>query len=89
LIHSKSGHCSRQVKVLGSLKADAEAFFGHPVTRAVITVPAYFNHRQRKSTIAAGRIAGLTGTTAADTRCCRACCFHGIAAYLPGSLPSR
>ncbi len=46
--------------VLRSLKADAEAFFGGPVTRAVITCPAYFNDRQRKSTIAAGRIAGLS-----------------------------
>ena len=46
--------------VLRSLKADAEAHFNCPVTRAVITVPAYFNDRQRKATIAAGRIAGLT-----------------------------
>jgi molecular chaperone HscC len=46
--------------VLRSLKADAEAFFGRPVSRAVITVPAYFNDRQRKATIAAGRIAGWT-----------------------------
>ena len=45
--------------VLAALKADAEAFFGEPVARAVITVPAYFNDRQRKATIAAGRIAGL------------------------------
>src|SRR5205085_5919575 len=45
--------------VLRSLKADADAFFGRPVTRAVITAPAYFNDRQRKATIAAGRIAGL------------------------------
>src|SRR5262245_677253 len=45
--------------VLASLKADAEAFFGEPVKRAVITAPAYFNDRQRKATIAAGRIAGL------------------------------
>jgi molecular chaperone HscC len=45
--------------VLRSLKADAEAHFGEPVTRAVITCPAYFNDRQRKATIAAGRIAGL------------------------------
>ncbi len=45
--------------VLRALKADAEAHFGGPVTRAVITVPAYFNDRQRKATIAAGRIAGL------------------------------
>src|SRR5262245_37141041 len=33
--------------VLSSLKADAEAFFGEPVHRAVITVPAYFNDQQR------------------------------------------
>ncbi|AMV23286.1 Chaperone protein HscC [Gemmata sp. SH-PL17] len=46
--------------VLRALKADAEAFFGHPVARAVITVPAYFNDRQRKATIAAGKIAGWT-----------------------------
>jgi molecular chaperone HscC len=45
--------------VLRSLKADAEAFLGRSVTRAVITCPAYFNDRQRKATIAAGRIAGL------------------------------
>ncbi|MBY0458677.1 MAG: Hsp70 family protein [Gemmataceae bacterium] len=46
--------------VLRAIKADAEAFFGHPVSRAVITVPAYFNDRQRKATLAAGRIAGWT-----------------------------
>jgi len=46
-------------RVLAALKADAETFFGRPVTRAVITVPAYFNDRQRKATIAAGKIAGL------------------------------
>jgi molecular chaperone HscC len=46
--------------VLRSLKADAEAHFGRPIHRAVITVPAYFNDGQRKATIAAGRIAGLT-----------------------------
>lgn len=45
--------------VLAALKADAGAFFKQTVTRAVITVPAYFNDRQRKATIAAGRIAGL------------------------------
>jgi molecular chaperone HscC len=45
--------------VLRSLKADAEAHFGEPVTRAVVTVPAYFNDQQRKATINAGRIAGL------------------------------
>jgi molecular chaperone HscC len=45
--------------VLGSLKADAEAFLGTPVTEAVITVPAYFNDLQRKATKAAGALAGL------------------------------
>jgi molecular chaperone HscC len=45
--------------VLRSLKSDADAFFGEPVHRAVITVPAYFNDRQRKATLAAGKIAGL------------------------------
>ncbi|MGG7566030.1 Hsp70 family protein [Rhodovulum sp. DZ06] len=46
--------------VLGALKADAEAFLGAPVTEAVISVPAYFNDVQRKATIAAAGIAGLT-----------------------------
>jgi molecular chaperone HscC len=46
--------------VLRSLKADAEKFLGEPVTQAVITVPAYFNDRQRKATKRAGQLAGLT-----------------------------
>lgn len=46
--------------VLASLKADAEAHLGEPVTAAVITVPAYFNDRQRKATKRAGQLAGLT-----------------------------
>ncbi len=45
--------------VLAELKADAEAFFGRQVTRAVVTVPAYFNDGQRQATKDAGRIAGL------------------------------
>jgi molecular chaperone HscC len=45
--------------VLRQLKADAEAFTGETVTGAVITVPAYFNDRQRKATRRAGEIAGL------------------------------
>jgi molecular chaperone DnaK len=45
--------------VLAELKADAEAWFGRPVRRAVITVPAYFNDGQRQSTKDAGLIAGL------------------------------
>lgn len=45
--------------VLRTLKADAEAALGEPVTGAVITVPAYFNDRQRKATRRAGEAAGL------------------------------
>lgn len=45
--------------VLKSLKADAEAHLGEIVTEAVITVPAYFNDTQRKSTRLAGELAGL------------------------------
>jgi molecular chaperone HscC len=45
--------------VLKSLKADAEAYLGQPVTEAVITVPAYFNDKQRKATRRAGELAGL------------------------------
>ncbi|MGI4854576.1 MAG: Fe-S protein assembly chaperone HscA [Janthinobacterium lividum] len=45
--------------VLGQLKRNAERYFGQPVTRAVITVPAYFNDAQRQATKDAGRIAGL------------------------------
>jgi molecular chaperone DnaK len=46
-------------KVLSKLKADAEAYLGGKVTKAVITVPAYFNDDQRKATKDAGKIAGL------------------------------
>jgi molecular chaperone HscC len=46
--------------VLGSLKADAEAFLSQAVDEAVITVPAYFNDTQRKATKAAGELAGFT-----------------------------
>jgi len=45
--------------VLTQLKKNAERFFGAPVTKAVITVPAYFNDAQRQATKDAGRIAGL------------------------------
>jgi molecular chaperone HscC len=45
--------------ILRSLKEDAEAFLGEPVTEAVITVPAYFNDKQRKATHRAGELAGL------------------------------
>jgi molecular chaperone DnaK len=45
--------------ILQKIKADAEAYLGEPVDRAVITVPAYFNDAQRNATKDAGRIAGL------------------------------
>ena len=45
--------------ILLQLKANAERFFSAPVTKAVITVPAYFNDAQRQATKDAGRIAGL------------------------------
>jgi len=45
--------------ILGKLKADAEAALGHPVSRAVITVPAYFNDAQRGATKRAGELAGF------------------------------
>jgi molecular chaperone DnaK len=46
--------------VLGYLKEAAEAYLGEKVTRAVITVPAYFNDSQRQATKDAGTIAGLS-----------------------------
>lgn len=46
--------------VLQKIKTDAEAYLGAPVTRAVITVPAYFDDAQRQATKQAGEIAGLT-----------------------------
>ncbi|GAE26949.1 chaperone protein DnaK [Halalkalibacter wakoensis JCM 9140] len=45
--------------ILQKLKSDAEAYLGETVTKAVITVPAYFNDSQRQATKDAGKIAGL------------------------------
>ncbi|KAI0688496.1 heat shock protein 70 [Cytidiella melzeri] len=45
--------------VLSKMKETAEAYLGHPVTHAVVTVPAYFNDAQRQATKDAGTIAGL------------------------------
>ncbi len=47
-------------KILSKAKADAESYLGGEVTRAVITVPAYFDDSQRQATKQAGEIAGLT-----------------------------
>jgi len=46
-------------KVLRKLKESAESYLGHKVSKAVITVPAYFNDSQRQATKDAGQIAGL------------------------------
>jgi len=46
-------------RVLMKMKKTAEDYLGHPVKKAVITVPAYFNDEQRQATKDAGRIAGL------------------------------
>lgn len=45
--------------ILAKMKADAESYLGDTVDGAVVTVPAYFNEAQRKSTMDAGQIAGL------------------------------
>lgn len=45
--------------ILRRVKADAEAYLGEDIGRAVITVPAYFNDRQRQATREAGALAGL------------------------------
>jgi molecular chaperone DnaK len=47
-------------EILKKLKCDAEAYLGEPVSRAVITVPAYFNDAQRNATKRAGELAGFT-----------------------------
>jgi molecular chaperone DnaK len=60
-IHEKA--CSPEqvsAEVLKKLKRDAEVYFGETVTRAVITVPAYFNDAQRNATKRAGELAGFT-----------------------------
>ncbi|MFT6878130.1 MAG: molecular chaperone DnaK [Granulosicoccus sp.] len=46
-------------RILGKMKQSAEEYLGHPVSEAVVTVPAYFNDSQRQATKDAGRIAGL------------------------------
>ncbi len=45
--------------ILQKMKLDAEAYLGEKITQAVITIPAYFNDRQRQATKDAGKIAGL------------------------------
>jgi molecular chaperone DnaK len=45
--------------ILQKIKADAEAYLGYPIEKAIITVPAYFNDSERQATKDAGTIAGL------------------------------
>jgi len=45
--------------ILQKIKKDAESFLGESITKAVITVLAYFNEKQRMATIDAGKIAGF------------------------------
>uniref|UniRef100_A0A7E4VUW1 Heat shock protein 70 n=1 Tax=Panagrellus redivivus TaxID=6233 RepID=A0A7E4VUW1_PANRE len=76
--------------VLTKMKETAEAYLGHPVKDAVVTVPAYFNDAQRQATKDAGRIAGLNvlriinePTAAALAYALRVrlglCCLSGLA----------
>ena len=64
LIRSRSGVCKvtpeeLSAEILRKLKRDAENYFSEEISRAVITVPAYFNDAQRNATIRAGELAGL------------------------------
>ncbi|MGL6097943.1 MAG: Hsp70 family protein, partial [Fimbriiglobus sp.] len=65
-----------QAVILGKLKADAEAKLG-PITRAVITVPAYFNEPRRRATQDAGRMAGLDVIDIINEPTAAAIC-HGV-----------
>lgn len=62
MVHAHGREYSPQVIsgcILRSLRRSAEVFLGEPVGKAVITVPAYFNERQRAATREAGMLAGL------------------------------
>ncbi|WP_436932837.1 Hsp70 family protein [Halosimplex halobium] len=63
--------------ILKKLVADAETELGASITDAVITVPAYFNHRQREATIRAGELAGLNVKRLLNEPTA-ACLAHGL-----------
>ena len=52
--------------ILQYMKSYAESYLGEPVTKAVITVPAYFNDAQRQATKDAGRIASISARTSGN-----------------------
>ena len=54
--------------ILSKLKADAETKLGEKITKAVITVPAYFDDAQRQATKNAGAIAGLKWSASSMSR---------------------
>src|SRR5207248_9322133 len=62
IIANNEPHSPEEISslILQKLKRDAEAALGHAVSRAVITVPAYFNDAQRSATKRAGELAGFT-----------------------------
>ena len=60
-MNEKKLFCAEEISamILNKLKIQASEHIGRPVTKAVITAPAYFNNAQRQATIHAGEIAGL------------------------------
>src|SRR4029450_13095235 len=66
--------------ILQKLKQSAEDYLGQPVTKAVITTPAYFNDAQRQATKEAGQIAGLEVVRIINEPTAAAVAYHGAKA---------